>query len=240
MRKQLTVLVLVATMAGILSGCIFSPKKDPPPPPPPPGPPNDTPENLVQRFIWAYENKKSQEYEGLFTGDFTFEFSNSADPGLANKWSTGWFKNDEVLAARNLFQGGTNLDGVYQGAATAIDLILSKTQPVDDTEGRDPTKYKVLSTPVDATIEVPPIPPQTEATTYVVTNNSHRFYLVRGDAAVDLAAEQDADSLHWYIWSWKDETVGTAAPGAALSTTGAGPAPARLTWTWGRVKDSVR
>lgn len=241
MRKQLTILALVALVTGLFSGCIFSPEEDDPVPPAPDGPINDTPENTIARFIWAYENKKAPEYEGLFTGDFAFEFSNSADPALANEWVTGWFKVDEVLAARNLFLGGTNLDGVYQQPATSIDLILAKTQPVDDTEGRDPTKYKVLSTPMDGQIVVPPQPPSTDPTTYVVTNNSHRFYLVRGDAAASLAESQPADSTRWYIWSWKDETVGVPGATVPTSTGGATRAtPGQLPATWARVKAAAR
>ena len=239
MRKQLTFLALAAVLAGSLSGCIFSPSKDEPVPPAPDGPINDTPENTIARFIWAYENKKSQEYEGLFTGDFTFEFSNSADPLLANQWSTGWFRNDEVLSARNLFQGGTNLAGEPQEAASSIDLILTRTQPVDDTEGRDPTKYKVLSTPVDALIVVPPKPPATDPTQYVVTNNSHRLFLVRGDAAASLAESQPADTTRWYIWSWKDETVGISAASGPLKAAAAS-GPSSVTATWGRVKAAAR
>lgn len=241
MRKQLTVVALAAVLAGLLSGCIFSPKKDEPVPPTT-GPINDTPENTIARFIWAYENKKSQEYEDLLTGDFTFEFSNAADPSLATRWSTGWFKNDEVLSARHLFQGGTNLDNQTQEAASSIDLTLTKTQPVDDTEGRDVTKYKVLSTPVDAIIVVPPVPPATEPTNYIVTNNSHRFYLVRGDAAVDLSESQTADSTRWYIWSWKDETVGSVTPAPAVTPASAGTrlAPGDVAATWSRVKAAAR
>jgi len=239
MRKQLTFLALAAVLAGSLSGCIFSPPKDDPVPPAPDGPINDTPENTIARFIWAYENKKSQEYEGLFTGDFTFEFSNSADPLLANQWSTGWFRNDEVLSARNLFQGGTNLAGEPQEAASSIDLILTRTQPVDDTEGRDPTKYKVLSTPVDALIVVPPKPPATDPTQYVVTNNSHRLFLVRGDAAASLAESQPADTTRWYIWSWKDETAGISAASGPLKAAAAS-GPSSVTATWGRVKAAAR
>jgi hypothetical protein len=111
---------------------------------------------------------------------------------------------------------------------------------VDDTEGRDVTKYKVLSTPVDAVIVVPPVPPATDPTQYIVTNNSHRFYLVRGDAAAGLAESQPADTTHWYIWSWKDETVGVSAPGVALTAAGGPGAPRETPATWGRLKAGTR
>lgn len=199
-------------------------------------PPNDTPRNTILRFIAAYEQKKTAEYRALFTGDFEFEFSYSADPSLANKWAAGWYAADESASARHLFEGGTNLDDVYLEAATSIDLTFSKSEPVDDTEGRDPAKYKVLSTPVDGVVEVPPIPPATEPTTYVVINNSHRFYLVRGDAAVGLTEDQPADSLHWYIWAWKDETVGYAGAREVAQ----GGREASMPATWGGLKAVYR
>jgi hypothetical protein len=196
-------------------------------------PPNDTPQNTIVRFIAAYEKRKTAEYQALFTGDFTFEFSNSADPTLADKWSTGWFAADESIYVKNLFEGGTNLEGYYLEAASSIDLIFSKTLPVADTDSGDPTKFQVLSTPVDGVWVVPPTPPATDPTNYVITNNSHRFFLVRGDAAAALKSGQPADSTHWYIWKWADETTGGAAAPTTLEN-------ATVPATWGKVKGLYR
>jgi hypothetical protein len=206
-----------------------------PDPKPPAGlqPPNDSPKNTILRFIAAYEGKKTAECQALFTGDFVFEFSNSADPGLAAKWAAGWFAADESLYVKNLFEGGTNQDGGFQEAASGIDLIFIKTEPVADTDSGDPTRFHVLSTPVDAVFVVPPTPPATDPTQYVISNNSHRFFLVRGDAAVGLKATQPADSTRWYIWKWADETRGYVAPAAALER-------ASENATWGGLKATYR
>jgi hypothetical protein len=231
-RHRVAALALAAVLAlGAACGTEPDPK-----PQPPVGlqPPNDSPKNTILRFIAAYEGKKTAECQALFTGDFVFEFSNSADPDLANKWALGWFATDESSYVKILFEGGTNQDGVYQEPASSIDLIFSKTEPVADTDSGDPVKFQVLSTPVDALFVVPPTPPATEPTQYVITNNSHRFFLVRGDAAVGLKATQPADSTRWYIWKWADETVGApAAPAAALER-------ASENATWGGLKATYR
>jgi hypothetical protein len=224
--------LLFAAALALGAGCGTEPDSKPQPPA---GlqPPNDTPQNTILRFIAAYEGKKTAEYRALFTGDFKFSFSNAADPTLANKWITGWSAADESISAHNLFQGGTNLDGIYQQPATSIDLIFSRTSPVGDVGAPDTTKYKVLETFVDAVVVVPPEPPATDALRYVVTNNFHRIFLVRGDAANGLRADQPADSTHWYIWKWNDETAGTpGAPGTASEATADA--------TWGGLKAAYR
>jgi hypothetical protein len=228
-RHRVAALALAAALA-LGAGCGTEPD-----PKPPTGlqPPNDTPQNTILRFIAAYEGRKTAEYQALFTGDFTFEFSNSADPTLANRWAMGWFAADESVSAKNLFQGGTNLDGQYQQGARNIDLIFSKTQPVEDPDSGDPTKFQVLSTPVDGVILVSPTPPATDPTQYIVANNSHRFFLVRGDAAAGLKATQPADSTRWSIWKWKDETTGVG--GAPTAVQGA-----TLPSTWGGLKATYR
>ena len=230
-RNRIAALVLAAALA-LGAGCGTEPD---PKPQPPAGlqPPNDTPKNTILRFIAAYEGKKTAECQALFTGDFVFEFSNSADPGLANRWSAGWFAADESVYVKNLFLGGTTLDGAYQEAAGRIDLIFTKTEPVADTDSGAPTRFQVLSTPVDGVFVVPPKPPATDSTYYIITNNSHRFFLVRGDAAAGLKSTQPTDSTHWYVWKWADETVGAPAAPAAFER-------ATVPASWGKVKGLYR
>jgi hypothetical protein len=200
---------------------------------------NDTPRNAVLRFIAAFEQKKGPEFAALFTGDFTFRFSNATDPDLASRWSIGWFAIDESIAAAHLFGGGLNQEGKPVPAAAAVDLIFSRTEPLDDTEGRDPARYRVLPTTVDAVIVVAP-QGDDGPTRYVVTGATHRFFLVRGDAAVDLGPGQPADSTRWYFWSWYDETTaGPASPGGAPVAEPAQPTPTRTT-TWGSLKGLYR
>jgi hypothetical protein len=212
------------------AGCVTEPVHKTPTPVP--GPLNDTPQNTILRFVWAYENKKTAEYENLFTEDFTFEFSMYVDPELAQQYQNGWFKLDEKTSADHLFEGFMDDSTGYHTAASSIDLTLAKTAPTGDTEGRDPTKFKVLATRVDGIVVVPHTGSQTEDTRYVIENNFHRFFLVRGDAAASLAAGQPADSTHWYVYHWMDETAYPVAPASVRAST-------QMT-TWGHVKAVYR
>jgi hypothetical protein len=244
MHKDLRFLLLLVAVLTVVSGCIFSPKKqDDPPVTTTELPPANTPENLIARFIGVYKQKNTTEYDKLFTGDFLFEFSNSADPDLANEYSAGWFREDERVAAQNLFQGGVNNDGVFQDAAQSINLDLTQKVPQDDnSEGRDPEVYKVLFTPVQLTIQLPPSVDDPEGTTFVVGGADpavHRFFLVRGDMANGLDENQVADDKHWYIWLWRDESTVTAAPGQ-LSAQQTDPTPQTTPPSWGRAKGDWR
>jgi hypothetical protein len=228
MRKSLFVVLMAMALAPVLSGCVFSPNPKPPPPPAQ-LPPNDTPANAVQRFLGAYEQKKSAEYQGMFTGDFTYEFSTSTDPTLVQQYSTGWFKTDEKESSAHLFNGYTPPGGATLPAATTIDINLAVSIPTDDnTSGTDPVTHKVLATRVDGGITVPQA--GAEPLTYVITNNYNVFYLVRGDVAVNLDTTQPADDHHWYIYRWVDLTEAPPAPSAIRTASTSGPAPAPETW----------
>ena len=192
----------------------------PPPPPPIPGP-------VMERFVLAYEQKKPAQYQAVFTGDFTFEFSNATDPLLVQQYSTGWFKNDEKESSNHLFNGYTPPGGMQLPAATTIDIHLASDIPTDDNTSIDPRTHKVLLTRVDGSITVPQSgsPPLT----YEITNNLNQFFLVRGDLADSLESTQPADSLHWYIYRWVD-----------LSETTPGNRPATQTKTWAALKANYR
>jgi len=227
-------MVVAAALAS--SGCIFSPKPDNRTIPPTPLPPNDTPDNAVERFRLAYEQKKATEYQGMFTGDFTYEFSNATDPNLVTDYSTGWFKADERESSAHLFAGYTPPGGSTKEAASAISITLAVKSPTDDnTSGVDPVTHKILATRVDGQIVVPQ--PGTDALTYVIENNFNVFYIVRGDQAVNLDTTQPADAGHWYIYRWVDLT-GTAGPAAAVraASTESTTQPALLPLSWGGVK----
>jgi hypothetical protein len=202
-----------------------------------------TPENTIKRFVQLYELKKDVEYEKLFTGDFLFEFSNSSDPDLANEYSAGWWQEDEMTAAKNLFRGGVNNDGVYQAAARTVDLDLVQVVPQDDnSEGRDPLTYKVLFTPVTLTVQLPPDEEEPEGATFVVGGadpSVHRFFLVRGDYASGLRDDQPADAKHWYIWLWRDESTVFKSVGAPRSEGQELLVQVEPT-TWGRLKGLYR
>jgi len=250
MRKFLALMVVAAALTS--SGCIFSPKQKPGDvTPPTPLPPNDTPANAIERFRLAYEQKKAPEYQAMFTGDFTYEFSNSTDPTLVTQYSTGWFKNDETESSSHLFAGYTPPGGNTLEPASSISINLTVKIPTDDnSSGVDPVTHKVLSTPVDGQIVVPN--PGAAPTTFVITNNFNVFYIVRGDQAVNLDTTQPADANHWYIYRWVDLTTGAAPAGglrtaSALLRTGSSALrtastsqPAPLSISWGGLKGAWR
>ncbi len=89
----------------------------------------------------------------------------------------------------------------------------------------------MLATRVDGVIIVSPSPGQSEETHYIIDNNYHRLFLVRGDAAVGLHAGQPADSTRWYIYRWVDETALPAATYEIASVAAS---------TWGRLKAIFR
>lgn len=213
-----------------------------PPPMPPPIPDNSTPENTIRRFIAAYETMNAGAYEGLFTADFTFEFSPDTDPDLVQQYSSGWFKEDERVSSANLFTGGVNSQGDIQSPASRIELTLANMIPSDDnSEGRDPQLFKTLSTPVTLEIEVPAAggDPIVFEIGFGADLTRHRFFLVRGDAASSLDQDQPADDQHWYIWRWIDESLPVTSALALRGRTELAPAPASES-TWGRIKALYR
>lgn len=217
-------------LAAIVLACFGCKNSTEPPAPTSSLVANDSPEHAVERFRLAYEQKKAAEYQGMFTGDFTYEFSSSTDPTLVQKYSTGWFKDDEKESSSHLFAGYTPAGGATLDPASSITINFSVKLPSDDNSaGVDPTTHKVLATPVDGQIVIPQ--PGSDPYTYVISNNFNVFYIVRGDSAAGLDSSQPADAQHWYIYKWTDLT---SAP------KGNAPASATLKKTWGKVKADYR
>jgi hypothetical protein len=206
-----------------------------------PYPANSTPEGAIRRFISTYEARDTSEFLKLFTSDFEFQFSNSTDPDLVNKFSAGWFKDDEIISSRNLFVGGVNSGGEFQPAAVSIDLNLGNTSPGPITfRGQDTLLHQRLFTSLNLTIQLPPSQFDPEGTTFVVGGvdpAAHEFFFVRGDAA-ELESDQATDSLHWYINRWADVSTINATfdfPNQASYKPGAIEGD-----SWGRIKGLYR
>ena len=208
----------MAALSALVSGLVACSPATQPDAEPVAIPLNDTPENTIIRFMAVYEAKDLEEYRRLLTGDFTFEFSNAADPDLVQRYSTGWFKADEVEAARKLFE-----------AASRIELSIQPTTPVADTgAGRDPLLYKMLAALVRMHVQL-------ETGDDFVCGEGvpqfHRFFLVRGDEAQGLDDDQPADSSRWYIWNWRDESPPLSKPHETAQTP---------VLTWGQIKAAYR
>ena len=227
-RSQILGFVSAITIAGSLA-CNDSPTMPPEQPAPPAYTPNDTPANAMARFIELYEARNAAEFGKLLAGDFRFEFSNAADPGLVILYPSGWTRNDERTATRNLFEGGLNMFGAAVEGARSIQLTLTPTTPTGDASGgKDSTLYKTLLSSVDMQVDfasgdqfvVGQAPPQT-----------NRFWLVRGDAAAGLDMDQPADSTRWYLYHWDDESPPLKRAAEPDQSNAA---------TWGRIKGVYR
>ncbi len=188
---------------------------------------NDTPAHAIERLVGAYERKDESAFERMFTGDYTYEFSNTTDPLLVSRYAIGWFKLDEEASSSHLFSGHTQSGDATLPAASTIDINLAVTSPVDDnSSGVDPATHKLLATRVDGLVAVHP--QGTDPVTFVIENNFNVFYIVRGDSAVGLDSNQPPDTQHWYVYKWKDLT-GSSSPSLAIRS-------AAKTSTWGSLK----
>ena len=199
--------------------------------------PNRSPQATIESMIGALEARDLDAYAYLLTKDFSFEFSGAADPGLVHEFSDGWGKEHEVIALLDLFQGGVNSEGEFLPAASRFEVSLQSTEPTaDTTSSRTAEHHRSLYTAVQMEMDL-------GERTFVLGRGAlptrHRLYLVRGDAAESLGADQPSDAGHWYIHHWKDEAPSpdaarTAGPGLPFSP-GEAPVATHET-TWGALK----
>jgi hypothetical protein len=103
----------VAFLALFLSGCIFNPQEKPKEGPPPPGPPISN-EELIQRLVFAYQNRDYDGFVNLFpnTDDnilgspYLFILSEALPNGQTN-----WDLTEELRIHRRMFQPENTLPG---------------------------------------------------------------------------------------------------------------------------------
>jgi hypothetical protein len=233
LRPSLSALFLVALLAGCSSNPFDPPPDDVPPGLGPDVPINDTPQNTMLRFEAAYEKKVPVEYEKLLTSNFRFTFSNQSDPTLVATYGNNWGKDDEVESTQHLFQGFTNENGEFQGAASAIALSLDGASFIDDPSKPDSgAYYKYVIVPsVNLTITIA----GAEEQIYEISA-PHDFYLIRGDLA-ELDANQEAGANRWYIYRWDDKSPAlSSAAVPRLASLAPAATPVRV--TWGLLKSS--
>ncbi len=188
---------------------------------------NGTPRNTMLRLEAAYQYQDLSVYKSLLTADFRYTFSPQSDSALVALYGDNWGKVDEVLAAQRLLTGFTNAQGKFMPPASSVILQFANDQYLADPAHAD-SAANYDDTPIGAVALDVDIPTSTGTITYGV-RAPHRFFLVRGDAAV-LDPGQPADSLHWYVRRWDDLA---APPGGATTA-------ASVATTWGRLKARYR
>src|SRR5580765_4292337 len=238
MKRTLATSLLLVLALPLLAGCFnpFNPRELGPgistPPPVP-----DSPANVLRLLVWAYNNRSIAEYREIFTDDYRFAFSTLDPSGDAYRGDI-WTREDEVISATHLFQGGSPTEP----AALSIQLSLggNLTPETDPRPGKQDRMHKKINTTVSLVIVTP------DKQTNV--NGPVTFYLVRGDVALipdELKGKVGQDSTRWFIERWEDDTA-TNGPGGSASVAPVSPARAMptplesVTASWGRVKASYR
>jgi hypothetical protein len=191
----------------------------------------DTPKNALRLLEWSYGSRNAENYRRLFTSDFRFVFSDLDTNGAAYR-DVHWTRDDELISASHLFEGG-DLD---QPEATDIRLTLDRNFQVrpDERVGKDPNWHVMITT---------------QLVLHVLLSDGHvdditgetKFFLTRGDSAAipaDLGVSPDPHS--WYIDRWEDRTAQSGGGLIRSAASQRGSAPARVlaagAMTWGRLK----
>lgn len=198
------------------------------------GPSPDSPAGVLRLFEWSYNHLDISAQHELFSGDFRFYFSPTDSAGVPYR-TTPWTRDDELISATRLFEGGN----VVLPPASTIQLtfdrnfIVDPSPTVSDPEG---AWHKSIRTQVVLNI-------MTADGSLLYVSGSATFYMVRGDAAVipDELKHRGvgSDPNRWYIHCWDDETASGAVPARARWARDARGAPAR-SLTWGTIKAHYR
>ncbi len=252
MSKRTRHALVVAALLGLtlgLVGCInpFFPNVSSTRAAPEPAPTPDSPQNVLRLLRWCWENRAYTEYQGIFTKDYRFAFSQTDSSGAAYQdWAMT--RDEDLHAALNLFQGTPESQ---KPPAQRIVLYFDPNlfAQIDGRPGKLDPWHKVIRTSVNLTID-------NGTETWRVTGYG-LYFVVRGDSANvsdDLVPNLARDASRWYIERWEDQTgsAGGAAvqpatpeaavrPGAGVVSAAAVRRPPTAealsqTVTWGYVK----
>jgi len=239
LARPARVAVALAAALFLLAGCFnpFDPREAGPGISSPP-PAADSPGNVLRLLEWAYDNRAIAEYRELFTDDYRFVFSVLDPYGNAYR-DVPWTREDELISATHLFQGGH----ATEPAASSIILDLDRNFRVssDPRPGKGDRMHKNIRTSVILTIVDPN--KETRVTGFA------SFFLVRGDVA--LIPEElrlrgfGPDSSRWYVERWEDDTANITPGGnpAVARPAAAGMSSPSLTLfrvSWGGLKVILR
>src|SRR5688572_21220341 len=171
-------LVASSVLVVLLAGCSSESTQ-----PLPPGPlVNDTPAHALQLFATVYGEQDLGDYSALLTGDFHAAFSATTDPDLVEIFGTTWRRADEIAATRHLFDGFLDETGTPMPGLSSLVVSLRSTQLILDPNHPDSVAHYVVAQ-VD-TIEFTARAASTGSNDPFRFLASHRFWFVRGDAAV--------------------------------------------------------
>ena len=164
----------------------------------------------------AYETKDPDALDALYTADYEYIVARDPTPGLSIPIMN---RDDELLAARNLFRGVSRDGQVGMPAAQSIDVSMKGLSEVGDPQHPDSAGFYRLVVCQEFALDMKLANDQVVKTKPAL----HVFHLVRGDAAV-LTAGNPADPKRWYIRRWVDDVKGLESA-LALSKGDCNPQP---------------
>lgn len=186
---------------------------------PPPSP--ISPAGVLELFRWCWVNRAIPEYREIFTDDYSFQFSERDSAGNIFR-TTPWRREDELVAAENIFVNGTAIDP--PATSITLDYTQSLIPVPDDRDGKTYPWHQQIRSQVLLRVN--------RGENGFEVKGAALFYLVRGDSArlpIELVNRGfQPDSNRWYIERWVDETLQDPGTGA-LSQGWLPPGVARAT-----------
>jgi hypothetical protein len=159
-------------------------------------PENTSPAGALRLLEWCWNQQDADRYCGLFPQEYRFAFS-ALDPYGNAYRDVPWTFEDESTFATHLFEGGHPTEPPATHVVFALDrdfLVQSDPRP-----GKDPRWHKYVRSSLDLQVLTP------NGIKHITGFSG--FYLARGDSASVPPCGGPADSLHWYVDRWEDDTV---------------------------------
>jgi len=208
MRRSLVVLFLVCGLASVLS-CGKSPTTAVVPDQ---APQADSPYGAAQRLLWSYDHQDFERYRRLFTADYRFLFFEYDASGTAYR-QVPWTREDELIAAKELFDGSATIRHVEDGVRGLADL-----RP-----GKNRRWHQVVEIPIRVLVRLD------DGSTYFI-RGTDLFACTRGDSAeIPVELGVPPDSTTWYVDTWY-ETYFTMWGNAARRVDADTASPGLVTW----------
>jgi hypothetical protein len=157
----------------------------------------------MQALERGYQDRDPDALDALYSADFEYLVKQSGSDTTSFPTFT---RDDELLAARNLFRGVQRDGKTALPPAQSIDVVMTGLSENADPEHPDSTNFYRLIVCKEFGLNMKMQNGEVTKT----TPSLHVFQLVRGDAAVRTSA-QPADPKRWYIRRWVDDVNGLAS-----------------------------
>jgi hypothetical protein len=193
---------------AVLTGCIFSPKKEDPTPVHDPYSQPTAPESLIANLQASYRNREIEHYAEILAPEFIFKFQ----PLDADDIGTPFWTRDQDSTGTRALLTTTEVSDVRIG------LIYGARDTAVNFPGTplDSLKIRIITT--DLQVD------QTDGTTWLVQDQQDMYFR----KGIESNGENPD---YWWLYEW-DDLPTLAAPGVRPLSSGASPAQ-EYTTSWG-------